>query len=268
MSKRREGIVTTSESCALNSERRLRYRTSPLGPLWMTVLDSQGREIAAHVLDVSAGGICLFFGHVGAPDYRVGESVKACMRSSHLDEPLMAGADVCRTAQCEWGRVYGFSFVNQMDLMSQLPPELSRFFNRRRHCRVALDSDRPVEVTIESLPPTSWGRIFGITGILRDVSPSGLSFFVDAEMGDIEPRSSMEVSFVVPGSTELFTFWVQTCHSGTCPEGAWCGAVFDQERTQQFSEKREKLLAVLGHPRCTSPGGRQKKPLERLVPTL
>ena len=243
MSKRSEGIVA-SESCAFNSERRLQYRTSPLEPLWVTVLDRQGREIAAHVLDVSGGGIGLFFGHV-APEYRVGEIVRACMRSSHLEEPLTVGAEVCHTEQCERGRVYGFRFVNQMDLMSQLPPELSRLFNRRTDWRVELDPDHPVEVTIESLPLTSWDRIFGIRGVLRDVSPSGLSFLTDVEMGEIESCSSMEVSIAVPGSTELFTFWIQARHSGTGPEGEWWGAVFDKERTQQFSEKREKLLAVL-----------------------
>ncbi len=244
MSKGIEGLVA-SASGALDSEKRVRYRTSPLEPLWVTVPDRQGREIAALVLDVSVGGICLFFGHVGAPDYRVGESVKTYMRSSHLDEPLMAGAEVCRVEQCELGRAYGLKFVNQMNLTSQLPPELSRVFNQRRHCRVAPDPARPVEVTIEGLPLTSWGRIFGIKGVLRDLSPSGLSFHTDAEMGEIESCASMEISFSVPGSTELFTFWVQTRHSGTGAEGARWGAVFDKERTQQFSEKREKLLAAL-----------------------
>ena len=233
----------------LSSDQRLRYRSSPPSDLFsVTAIDLEGSKVSGHVIDVSAGGIALSFGRQVATSYRVGETVWMHMKSPHLASPLVAPTQVIRRLACDWCQMYGFRFVDWLGLLSQIPPELAGLFNQRRHCRVDVGPDRPIEVSIEEgLVTSSWAEVFGgLKGVLRDVSSRGLSFRVD---GGVEmrttPSESVKVSFTLPGSDESMTFWIEIVRWEADAEGFSCGAVFDTERTEQFTAKRDALVRGL-----------------------
>lgn len=228
-------------------ERRLRYRTAT-DLLSATAIDLEGRKIPGHVFDLSAGGMGLFFERRVDPGWEAGNVLWLCLKSPLLTKPLVTPAQIRRTEECDLGRLLGFRFLDWMGLLSQIPTELANLFNRRREHRLRFDPLRPIPVTVEGLPAASWDQVFGgLKGVLLDISLGGLSFRVDLDIGSqVEPRQVAEVSFALDGSTELFKLWVeiQRCASG--PDGIFCGALFDADRTEDFPEKREKLATVLG----------------------
>lgn len=233
----------------LSSDQRLRYRSTPTADLLsVTAMYLDGSKISGHVIDVSAGGIALSFGTQVATRYRVGETVWMYMKSPQLASPVVSPTQVLRRMECDWCQMYGFRFVDWMGLLSQTPPELAGLFNQRRHCRVEVDPDRPVEVSIEEgIATSSWAQVFGgLKGVLRDVSSRGLSFRLDYEADMQTLSESVKVSFTLPGSAESFTFWVQIVRCEADSEGFCCGAVFDSKRTEQFTAKRDELVTTLG----------------------
>lgn len=236
------------ETCALIPEKRYHYRTSvSMDLLSITAIDILGRKTPGHVFDLSAGGLGLFFVVQADPGYDLGTVLWLRMRSPFLLNPVVAPAQICRVSECDIGRMYGLRFLDWPELLSRIPPELARVFNRRGEHRTRIDTRRPVEIFVQGLPSMSWEQVFqGMKGVLLDVSPTGLSFRVGTEAAEqIEPHRSVEVSFTLPSSTYEFTFWIQVLHCSRRPDGICCGALFDEERTEDFDEKQERLLMLL-----------------------
>ena len=120
-----------------HSDQRIRYRSSTTADLLsVTAFDLDGSTVSGHLIDVSLGGIALSFVSQVATSYRVGETVWMHMKSPHLASPVVAPAKVVRRMKCDWCQMYGFSFVDWMGLLSQVPRELAGPFNQRGHCRV------------------------------------------------------------------------------------------------------------------------------------
>ncbi len=227
-------------------EKRVRYRTAP-DLLSVTAIGIDGQKISAHVFDLSAGGMGLFFERRKDPGYEAGEVLWLCMKSPLLTKPLVTPAQLRHFEQFELGRLCGFRFLDWIGLLSHIPPEFASLFNRRREHRHRCDHLSPIQVTVEGLT-ASWEQVFGgLKGILLDISPGGLSFRIDLEAGSqVEPRQFAEVSFTLDGSADRFKMWVEILRCASGPDGTFCGALFDADRTAQFSEKREKLATVLG----------------------
>lgn len=218
--------------------------------LSVVAIDLAGRKSPGLSADPSPGELSLFFGRRTAPGYRPGEIVYLCMRSPCLSRPLVAASWVRRAEATDWGRMYTFKFVDWPGLLSQIPRELAGLFSQRSDRRVFLDSHRPVELTIDGLPPVSWEQVFaGQMGMLLDLSPRGLSFRVDPDVGhQLLECKSVQVSFTLPETAEELSFWVQILSCVADSESIYCGALFDEARTEDFHEKQKKLVSVLqGH---------------------
>lgn len=239
-------MVEPSES---NSDERQRYRAAPESPdqLSAAAVDGQGRKIPGQIVDLSAGGIGLCFAQKLDPDLKVGDTIYLHLRSDQLQEPVVALAQVCRGSTFDWGHNYGFKFVDWMGLLSQIPPTLAPLFNQRSEWRVKLDPQHVV-VSVEG-PVTSPKKFGPVKGILRDVSPTGLSFRVKPEAEEMMSSSPLvHVSFALPGSAEVLAFWARVLHCETCDDGIWYGAIFDQEATARFARKQKKLVSILRQP--------------------
>ena len=229
---------------------RQRYRASPESPeqLSVTAIDSRGRRLPAQIVDLSAGGIGLFFARQIDPDLSIGDTIYLHISSPQLPRKLVALAQVCRGATFDWGHNYGFKFVDWIGLLSQIPPGLAPLFNQRSEWRVKLEPKHVVAVAIEG--PAASAKTYGLVkGVLRDISPMGLSFRVkpDAE-GVLSSSPLVHVSFVLPGSTEVLSFWARILHRETGGHSLCYGAMFDREATARFEEKQEKLVSILRQP--------------------
>lgn len=237
------------ETCALLPEKRVRYRTATsLDLLTVTAIDLEGRKTIGQVFDVSAGGIGFFVVSQTDPGYPLGQVLWLCMKSPLLRRPIIAPAQARQIAECDVGRMYGLGFLDWPGLLSQIPSQLARIFNRRREYRTRFDPERPVEIRVaEGLTASSWEHVFhGLKAVLLDISPTGLSFRVEVDVGQqVEPHQSLQVSFTLPNSTYRFTLWVQILHCQTGPDGVACGALFDTERTEEFDAQSEKLSLLL-----------------------
>lgn len=237
------------ETCALLPEKRIQYRTATtLDLLTVTAIDLDGRKTLGQVFDVSAGGIGFFVVSHADPGYPLGHVVWLCMRSPLLARPILAPAQARQIAECDVGRMYGLRFLDWQELLSRIPPQLARIFNRRREYRTRFDSEHPVEIVVaEGLDASSWEHVFhGLKAVLLDISATGLSFRVEADVGrQVEPHQSLLVSFALPNSTYRFTLWIQVLHCQPGPDGIACGALFDPELTEQFDEQRERLDLLL-----------------------
>ncbi len=236
------------ETWTPSSEKRHRYRTSvAMDLLSVTAIDLDGRKTPGFVFDLSAGGLGLFFVVHADPRYNAGTILWLCMKSPFLARPVVTPAQIRRISECDVGSMYGLRFLDWLGLLAQIPPELARVFNRRSELRTRIDSRRPVEITVQGLLASSWEHVFqGLKGTLLDVSPTGLSFHIGSEAADqIEPHQSVEVSFTLPSSTYRFALWIQILHCARRSGGINCGALFDEERTERFAEKQERLLMLL-----------------------
>ncbi len=215
--------------------------------LSVVAIDLLGRKSPALSADLSPGELNLFFGRRTAPTYRPGEIVHLCMKSPSLGKPLVAAGWVRRIESTDWGRMYAFRFVDWRGVVARIPQDHAGRFSRRSDRRVTHDSNRPIELTIGGLPPVSWEQVFaGSRGMLLDLSPRGLSFRVDPDVGDqfLECKS-VEVAFTLPETTEELSFWIQILSCVPGVEGFYCGALFDAERTKDFEAKQQRLVLAL-----------------------
>lgn len=229
---------------------RQRYRASPDSPEQLSVaaVDRAGRKVPAQVVDLSAGGIGLCFPTQADPNLQIGETVYLHLASSQLQRPLVALAQVCRGSTFDWGHNYGFKFVDWIGLLSQIPHALAPLFNQRSEWRVNMEAQGAIAVAIE-VPPTASKKFGPVRGVLRDVSPMGLSFRVEPDAEEaISSSPLVHVSFALPGNREVLSFWARILHRETGEHSLCYGAMFDREATARFDQKQDALVSALRQP--------------------
>ena len=230
-----------------NPDGRQRYRAFLDSPeqLSVTATDVQGRKLPAQLVDLSAGGIGLFFPTELDPKLDVGDTTYLHLAAPQLPRHLVALAQVSRGSTFDWGHTYGFKFVDWIGLLSQIPPDLAPLFNRRGQWRVTFEPKHVIRVAIEG-PAAAAKDLRPVQGVLRDVSATGLSFRVRP---DVEEAMSsfplVHVSFVLPESSQVLSFWVRILHRDADENSVVYGAMFDQQATARFGEMQEKLLNSL-----------------------
>ena len=93
---------------------------------------------------------------------------------------------------------------------------------------------------------------FRLTGYLRDISSDGLSFRAcpNAEVA-LSKTNDVNVSFTLPGA-ELLKFCVRIRHRDLIGYSSCYGTWFDDERTDDFREKQEVVVAFVAACRSES----------------
>lgn len=224
----------------MKSNERRQYRIRPASATDLSVaIKTEECLIPGDVVDLSAGGIGVLFEPDLDPCYHVGETLHVRLTSQHLSDYLAAPCRVSHVEEIEDGRVYGFEFVDSLGLLSCLPRELARLFNKRHALRVEPDPVNPIEVKVEGTNPA-----FEIKAYLRDFSTEGLSFRAPA-LAEFAMSTTkvVKVTFRLPGSRDALTFWSRIRHRSLVGDNICYGTFFDAERTQYFEEKQRTVAA-------------------------
>jgi c-di-GMP-binding flagellar brake protein YcgR len=227
-----------------NKRRQYRVRSSRTNDLRVRfALPGSNKVISGSVVDVSAGGMGVFFRQKDAPDLALKQTLLVEIDSREFSQPLLVPIMVRRCDMAIGGRTYGLEFIDWIGLLASLPPRLRKLFNRRDDFRVEPDPEKPVEVSIEGLP-------IKVTATLRDCSPKGLSVCLPSNMETVLlTERQMKVSFRPPKSVFKVTFFGTILHRYLAEEGICYGIFFDPRRTEEFNKNQNLLIKYINERR-------------------
>jgi len=226
------------------SKKRRQYRVGAASTYNLTVdVVKEGKKaFPGSIVDLSGGGMGVFFRERQGPKLVLKEAVLLRISSEYLTETLVAPSLVRRLDKVKGGMVYGFEFIDVLGLMAQLPPKLAKLFNQRFGYRVEPYPRRPIKVVIEGLP-------FKVVASMEDISLMGLSIHVPSNLETLfADCEEMEVSFELPDSGNL-TFWGHVIHQSLTEKGICYGIFFDENRTPGFKKKRNLVAKFINHRR-------------------
>ncbi|MCZ6792092.1 MAG: PilZ domain-containing protein [Planctomycetota bacterium] len=258
---------------------RRQYRHYPdyKGQLSVVVVVAQERRAPQRIFNLSVGGMGVFFEHEHDPVYGLGSTVYVHMESPYLEGTLIAPCLVGHRMEMEGGRVYGFTFVDWIGLLSQIPRELAALFNQRGECRVEPLPDEPISITVEvpegqddetsseesaeepiEEPNDPRGeepgedeeqggardeKLVSVEAEVHDFSPEGVSFRagVDAEYV-LSGSEQVRLTFTLPGDDEPLVLWAHILRRDLVGDHICYGTYLDEERTEDFKEQQLRLL--------------------------
>lgn len=220
---------------------RRQYRSSPESSelFAVAVVRSLSILVPGQVVDLSVGGISVFFEHGCDPIFALKDTVQLRLTSPHLKEPLSEPCLVRYRAETRQGRFYGLEFLDWLGLLARLPTKLAGHFNQRGHYRVEPDPNQPVPVRLQAD-----ARSAPVSARLRDLSVTGISCLAASEAErTLADAFQVKVSLRLPDSPEVLDFHGNIIRRDLVPTGVCYAVFFDAKLTARF-EKKASLLEM------------------------
>jgi hypothetical protein len=229
------------------TNKRRRYRVRPASREELTISAARpGKEpIPGRIVDVSLGGVGVFFDQWRGATFALKEQVSLELTSASLAKPLLVPGLVRRRAAVQGGQLYGFEFVNWVGLLAQLPRPLAKLFNQRGDLRVKPDPASAIAVLVEKEYP----RI-KMEATLRDISSNGISVSAPYTVENLLlSERSIKVTFFLPTPLAKLVFWGSVLHRSLGGRGISYGILFDKEKTPQFQKKQGLVVEYINERR-------------------
>ncbi|HVS18368.1 MAG TPA: PilZ domain-containing protein, partial [Planctomycetota bacterium] len=190
------------------------------------------KDIAVHVVtpagtfqgdfrDISVQGVGASFRLTNDPHLAEDDVVEVVVRCGMRDEVATPGRTVYGQVEDD-GRIrYGFQFINEGNLYSQLDNFYARLFNRRGSARVRPALEHSVLATI------GW-RSNSLDAVLSDISATGAGITLPlADAYQLSGVERLRMRFDLPGVRDTFEGEVLVEKAKQSGVRAWLGVSFD-----------------------------------------
>ncbi len=220
-----------------NERRHHRSSTEAATEVSVMVVKGEEQPVPARLYELSAGGVRVFIDQKYQPIYGLGESVYLHLMSRTLEEPLVTPAVVHSLADADEGQNISFVFVDPIGLETDVPREFAELLNQRADFRVEPDIDQPIYVQIGLE-----NRVLEISGTLRDISVTGLSFDTELQVEyELTQIRYVDLIFALPHMEEPMKINTRIRHRHLRNTGISYGVYFVPEK---MSPKNRRALSA------------------------
>jgi PilZ domain-containing protein len=159
--------------------------------------------------------------------------------SHWLKKPIYVLGDIRSWSEVDGGSLHRVKFSDFLDLLSQLPADLRRVFNKRTTPRFEAGGALPINVNLDI-------HACRIPALLKDLTPDGISVTIKKKLAAIRFEARhVEASFRLPEVNCAFEFSGTVVHSRPCDAGLCWGIRFDG-KSRDFRAKQDHLLQFIG----------------------
>lgn len=228
----------TVEQELLEQRGSYRRRQTPRKDIAVHVLTADG-TFQGNFLDISVQGVGASFRLTNDPTLSQDDVVEVVVRCGMRDEITTPARTVYGQVENDGRMRYGFQFINEGNLYSQLDNFYARLFNRRGSVRVRPALEHSVVATI------GW-RSNELDVILSDVSATGAGItmpLTDAyQLGGVD---RMRMRFELPGVRDAFEGEVRVEKRKQSGARAWMGVSFDFDAGGNYDAMSGELASFV-----------------------